>query len=146
VAELDESIFVLDEDTGQLQHMDVDQKVWTRKASLPNRGYIGASMTFHDGKLYLAGPGIFAWYTAATDTWVQGQKPNKWHCYGSLVLHDSKLLLLGGSFHKGTDEVEEYDFDNETWSDCTWKLPVPLFHHHAMLFNYPEEGCGKCGK
>ena len=100
--------------------------------------YYGINMTSFDGKLYVAGHEVFAWYTPATDTWVQGKQPNKRHIYGSLVPFNKKLLLLGGSCYNGTDEVEEFDFECETWAISTWKMPAQLFNHHALVLNISQ--------
>ena len=135
VSNIGDSVYLLDEDSKQLWHLDVDNKVWKQLASIPAEGgCIGVSMTSARGLLFVAGK-ICAWYSPDSDTWCTGQQTLCKHRYGALAYHNDKLLLLGGSEYGGTDEVEEYDIDEDTWSVCSYKMPKKLYCHHALVLN-----------
>ena len=140
VAEIDENMYVLNEMTKELVHLDVANKVWSQKTSLPVEDCCGASMTSARGRLYVGGgkDRIFAWYDPGTDAWCMGQQPRQQHIYGSLVYHDDKLLLLGGSYKNGTDEVEEYSVEDGAWSVCSYRMPASLYIHHCLVLGIPQ--------
>ena len=138
VSNLGDSLYLLDEITNQLLHLDIDKQVWNQLASLSEekKYCTGVSMTSAGGRLLVAGgwEKICAWYQPETNTWCTGQKPFQKHQYGALVYHDNKFLLLGGSFNAGTDKVEEYDIEEDKWTVCTYKMPRKLYNHHAFTF------------
>ena len=141
VAELDGSIYLLDEMTNHLLRMDEQSKTWNQRAQLPWKDLYcyGASMTAAHGRLYVVG-GYFktcAFYRPCTDTWSYIQRPLKRHIYGAVVYHDNKLILLGGIFKYGTDDVEEYNFETGTWSLCRYQMPAGLMNYCAMVLPVP---------
>ena len=126
VSNIGDSVYLLDENTEQLWHLDVDNKIWKQLAPFPVEDECyGVSMTSAQGRLFVAGGGhmICAWYTPDSNAWCTGKQPLREHEYGALAYHDDKLLLLGGSKWSGTDEVEEYDIDGDKWSVCSYKMP-----------------------
>ena len=131
------SVYLLDEITNQLLHLDIDKQVWSQLASLPEQEKYcaGVSMTSARGQLFVVGGlnRICAWYQPETNTWCTGQQPLQKHRYGSLAYRNNTLLLLGGSFSDGTDEVEEYDIDEDKWIVCSYKMPRKLYNHHAFI-------------
>ena len=142
VTSLDDSrVYLLDKDEKKLFELDIEGKLWKERASLPvGNPFWGYSMKSAQNKLLVAG-GVTkccAWYNPVTDAWSMGQQTLKQHNYGSLVHHNSKFLLLGGSCEKGTDEVEEYDIANHTWSVCSFKMPAKLDMHFALMLDMPE--------
>ena len=76
-----------------------------------------------------------SWYRPETDTWCTGQQPLREHKFGTLAYHHDKLVLLGGSFNGGTDEVEEYNIEDNKWSLCSYKMPKQLYLHHAVVLS-----------
>ena len=143
VAEINESVYLLDEITSQLLHLDVENQTWSRRAPLPWKNpdwyYPGVSMTSARGQLYVAGGyfSICAYYRPFTDTWFFLQPTIQAHIYGSLVYHNDKLILLGGNFDGGTDDVEEYTIEDDSWSMCTYKMPQGLINHCALVLTIP---------
>ena len=129
VSNINEDVYLLDvEDShNKLLHLNVDELVWNELAPLPiEKKCHGVGMTSVGGRLFAAGGHnmICAWYRPETNTWCTGQKPLHQHMYGPLVYHNDKLLLLGGSLKvSGTDEVEEYNLENDKWSMCMYKMP-----------------------
>ena len=142
VAQINGSVFLLDEFSNQLLHLDVDNHKWSHRSSLPSNdpSVYGVSMTAARGRLYAAGGynNFCAWYRPCTDTWCVVQKTLKRHLYGSLVYHKDKLVLLGGSFNSNTDEIEEYNFEEGTWSMCSYKMPASLMNHCALVLDLPN--------
>ena len=138
VASIDSVVFLLDcEYSKRPWCLDVDENVWNELAPLPTeKCCCGASMTSAQGRLLVAGgyENICAWYQPETNTWCTGQQPLREHNYGALTFHNDKLLLLGGNFGGGTDEVEQYDFEEDKWTVCSYKLPQKLYNHHAFTF------------
>ena len=139
VAQINDRVFLLDELSKQLLHLDVDNHRWSHRSSLPSKepNVYGVSMTAARGRLYVAG-GYFrtcAWYRPCTDTWCVVQGTLKKHVYGSLVYNKDKLVLLGGSFTTNTEEIEEYNFEEGTWSLCSYKMPASLMNHCALVLD-----------
>ena len=135
VADIDESVYMLDEEAGQLLHLDVNRKIWNTLAPFPQIS-LGVSMVSAQNKLFLAGGSgrECAWYNTASNAWFMLQRPLQEHIYGALVHYDNTLLLLGGStFLVGTKEVEEYDIEGDSWSMCHIRMPTDLKHHYALL-------------
>ena len=139
VSNLGNNVYLLDEASNQLLCLDIDKHVWKQLASLPTekKYCVGASMTSAQGRLFVAGGHLMicAWYNPNTNTWCTGQQPLHKHKYGALAYHNDKLLLLGGSFEGGTDAVEEYDIEEDTWTVCLYKMPRKIEGHHAVVLN-----------
>ena len=139
VATIAETLYMLDvEESRKLLHLNVDEHVWKELAPMPVEECYGVGMTSAQGLLFVAGGErmICASYNPATNTWCTGQKPFHSHQYGALTYHKEKLLLLGGHYNGlGTDEVEEYDIDEDKWSLCSYKMPRKLGSHHAFVLN-----------
>ena len=135
VADINESVYVLDEDTGNLLHLDVSRKIWSTRTPFPQGRCRGVSMVSAQDKLFLAGGSdrVCAWYNTASSAWFMFQQPLQKHKYGTLVHYDNKLILLGGSYVGGTEEVEEYDIESDSWSMCQFLMPAGLFYHYAVL-------------
>ena len=143
VAALNDSAYILDEDTRQLMRMDVEKKTCVQLSPLPGEGICpGVSMATVNNKLCVAGdrPPICAMYEPDTDTWCEIQKPNQWHFYGSLIFYQEKLLLLGGKWHiRGTDDIEEYTFDEGKWSTSGIRMPQEsLCDHYSFVLDIPK--------
>ena len=140
---LDDSIYLLEVKSLQLLCLDIDKRVWNKLAKLPVRGANqGAvheiSLTSAHGMLFAAGGliRVCAWYSPATDTWCTGEPPLQIHNYGALAYHNRKLVLLGGHDEvDGTDEVEEYNIEENKWSMCTYKIPKKILFLHAVLLD-----------
>ena len=139
VSNLDDDVYLLDEVTNQLLHLDVHEQVWSHLASLSeeNEYCAGVSMTSAQGRLFVAGGEnmICAWYHPKTNTWCTGQQPLAKHIYGALAYHDDTLLLLGGNFSGGTDDIEKYNIEENKWSVCNYKMPKKTYFHHAVVVN-----------
>ena len=143
VAEVDDSVYLLDEESSQLVQLHVESRKWRKRASLPWKepNCFGLSMTSAKGQLYVAGGyrKQFVYYRPCIDTWCLATPPLLTHAYGSLVYHKDKLILLGGNFKgAGSDDVEEYSFEEETWSLCSYKMPPGLFQHCGLVLNIPK--------
>ena len=137
VSSLNDKIYLLDEESLHLLCLD-NGEVWNELAPLPGGSpCYGISLTSACGLLFAAGgyQRLCAWYNPTTDTWCTVQQPVQIHRYGSLAYHNDKLLLLGGSFTDGTDEVEEYDIDEDKWSMCSYKMPKKIYNHQAFLLD-----------
>ena len=141
-----DTAYLLDaESSKQLLRLDLKRTMWHRLASLPvddqcNR----VNMTVvNDDKLCVAGgrPNrICAWYSTATKTWSIGQALGSRHYHGSLLVHDNTLLILGGRDPPhGTDEIEELNLADESWSVSNIKMPASLTFHHAMVLDVPQQ-------
>ena len=140
VSNIDESVYLLNEMTRELLHLDISNKIWTKRTSLPVEGNCpGVSMTSTKDKLCVAGglKKICALYDPTADVWITMKQPVHVHRYGTLVYHSNKLLLLGGSWSDSTDEVEEYNVEDDTWSVCAYKMPVKLYNHHGLVLDLP---------
>ena len=141
VTNICDSVYLLDETTNQLFHLDTTENIWKQLASLSGEEEccVGVSMTSAQGKLLVAGGSnrICAWYQPETNTWCTGQGPRYQHTYGALVLahHNNKLLLLGGNYEGRTDAVEEYNIEENKWSVCSYKMPKKINGHHAIVLN-----------
>ena len=142
VAEIDNSVYLLDETSTQLVQLDEESRRWKKRASLPWKepDYHEVSMTSAKGQLYVAGGHnkVFAYYKPCIDTWCFAKRPLQRHKYGSLVYHKDKLILLGGNFREGYNGVEEYSFEEGTWSLCSYKVPSGLFNHCGLVLNVPK--------
>ena len=136
VSNLSDSVYLLDEITNKLLHLDIDKKVWSQLASLSEKKKycVGVSMTSAGGRLLVAGGWhrICALYQPETNTWCTGQQPLWKHMYGAIVHYNDTILLLGGNYEDGTDEVEEYDIGADKWTVCSYKMPRKLHNHHAF--------------
>ena len=138
------SVYILDESSNQLLHLDVDRKIWSLRAPLPwkypHAHVYGVSMTSARGRLYVAGGfhRMCAWYRPCTDTWCYVEEPIRIHRYGTLVNYNDKLILLGGDFIEGTQEVEEYSFEDGTWSLCNYRVPSGLIDHYGVVLSIPN--------
>ena len=129
VANLDDSVYLFDQNTNRLLHMNVDRKWWHGRAQLPGRKCDGVSMTAGVGMLFVAGgQHICAWYKPLSDTWCTGKQPLREHYYGAVTYYEGKFLLGGGSKHR-TDEIEEYDVEKDSWGICSFKMPALLSAH-----------------
>ena len=139
VSNLDNKIYLLDENSTQLLCLDTDKSVWKRLASLSTEEEycVGASMTSAQGRLFVAGGEsmICAWFEPKINTWCTGQQPIHQHKHGALAHHSEKLLLLGGNLNGGTDAVEEYDIEENKWTVCSYKMPKKIYCHHAVVLN-----------
>ena len=135
VANTNESVYVLDEDTGKLLHLDVNRKIWSTRAPFPWGRCPGVSMVSAQDKFFLAGGSdrVCASYNTASNTWFMLQQPLQKHKYGTLVHYDNALILLGGSLFDGTEEVEEYYIEDDSWSMCNFRIPAGLHDHYALL-------------
>ena len=139
VSQINNGVFLLDENSNQLLHLDVDNYKWSHRSPLPSNepSVYGVSMTAARGRLYVAG-GFYrmcAWYRPCTDTWCVVQGTHKKHIYGSLVYNKDKLVLLGGSFKSNTEEIEEYNIEEGTWSLCSYKMPASLMGHCGLVLD-----------
>ena len=136
VTELDGKIYLLDQASHSLLHLDRESEVWSSKTSFPLNVFIaGVSMTSGHGRLYVAGgfSKVCAFYRPLADTWCFMQPPLYKHNYGALVHFNNKLVLLGGNAHSGTDKVEEYNFGGGSWVVCNYKMPAHLAGHCAVM-------------
>ena len=149
VAELNGFLYLLDADTMKLMKFDLEKKVWIILESIRVPScYIpvsNVSMIAVNGQLCVAGGdnNICAWYHPATNTWsISKQNPRRNHVDGSLVQQDNTtLLLLGGNygFLEGTDEVEEYNVADGSWSLSKFRMPTHLVGHTALYLDIPQE-------
>ena len=140
VSDIEKDVYLLDEGTTQLLHLDVTKKVWSKRASLLAKGSCrGVSMTSAEGKLFVVGAQgrICSLYNPTTDTWTNSQQTLHRHLYGTLVYYNNKILLLGGCCVDGTDEVEEYNVEDGTWSVTAYKMPAKLCNHHGLVLDFP---------
>ena len=138
VSNLDDRVYLLDQESSQLLCLDINKELWHALAPLPGEGSSnGVTMASARGQLFVAGgKSMFcSWYRPETDTWCTGQCPKRYHSYGALVHHNNKLLLLGGYYKEGTDEVEEYNIENDEWSLCSYRMPKKLCLHHAVVLS-----------
>ena len=140
LSNIDDRVYLLDENSSKLLCLDIDEKVWHPLAPLPSAGScIGVSMTAAHKRLFVAGglQMFCSWYNPETNTWCKGQQPLREHKYGALTYHRDKLVLLGGNFCQGagTDDVEEYNIEEDKWSVCTYKMPPKLYLHHAVVLS-----------
>ena len=144
VSNLDDRVYLLDEESCQLLCLDINKEVWHRLAPLPAyrsfpgaRSCIGVSMTSARGRLFVAGGNNSLWYNPKTNTWCKGQQPLRNHKYGALAYHHDKLVLLGGNLEDetGADEVEEYNIEEDKWSLCSYRMPKTLHLHHAVVLS-----------
>ena len=96
-------------------------------------------MTSTKDKLCVAGglKKICTLYDPTADVWTTMKQPVHVHRYGTLVYHNNKLLLLGGSWTDSTDEVEEHNVEDDTWSVCAYKMPAKLYSHHGLVLDLP---------
>ena len=141
VSNLGDRVYLLDQTSSQLVCLDIDKKAWRSLSPLPVKGDCrGVSMASAREWLFVAGGlcKICSWYKPETNTWCMGQQPLKQHKYGALAYNNDKILLLGGSYMGGTDEVEEYDIDENKWSVCSYKMPEKLYRHHAVVLSMSE--------
>ena len=146
VSNLGKMVYLLDgENSNRLWRLDVDENVWTELAKFPaEKSCHGVSMASAWGRLFLAGGQrkICAWYQPETNTWCTGQTPLRKHAYGALAYHDDKLLLIGGNYKDrtdliegGTDEMEEYNIEEDKWSLCKCEMPRKIQGFHAVVLN-----------
>ena len=146
VAEVDGSMYLLDAwFTKKLLELDVEKQEWNSRAPIP----VGeldnkVSIVAVNGQLNVAGglKKISAWYTPATDSWCIAQGPAQWHYFGSLVHYNDAVLLLGGRDvpdQQGSDDIEVFNCEHETWSTSIIKMPASLKQHHAMVLDFPPE-------
>ena len=138
VAYTDESVYVLNEDTGGLLHLDVNRRIWSTRAPFPQGRCPAVSMVSAKDKLFLAGgyDRMCSCYNMALNAWFMLQPPLQTHRYGALVHYDNKLILLGGSFNYGTNEVEEYDIEGDSWSMIShFRMPTKIYGHYALLLD-----------
>ena len=136
VADTDESVYVLDQHTGKLLHLDVNRKIWSTREQFPRGRCPGVSMVSAQDKLFLAGGSyrLCAWYNTASNAWFMLQQPLQQHKYGALVHYDNTLILLGGSYlGDGREKVEKYDIKGDSWSMCHCRRPAGLSDHYALL-------------
>ena len=136
VTELGGNVYLMDQKSHSLLHLDMESQLWRSKTSFPLNEYIaGVSMTSAYGRLYVAGgfTNVCAFYRPATDTWCFAQPPLYKHHYGTLVHFNNKLVLLGGEFGYGSDTVEEYNFEEGSWTACSFKMPAHLSNHFGMV-------------
>ena len=143
VSNLDDRIYLLDQNTSQFLCLDIDKEVWHTLAPLPGDGScIGVSMTAARKQLFVAGgQNMFcSWYTSETNTWCNGQQPLREHRYAAFTYHHDKLVLLGGcnQVGSGTDEVEEYNIEEDKWSLCSYKMPRMLHLHYAAVLHMQQ--------
>ena len=148
VAEITGSAYLLDEETRQLNQLDVttsmEGKVWNKRASLPGDGDCeGVSMISMNHQLCVAGGRgrMTAWYSPATDTWSIGQQTIQEHWYGPLVFHDNVLFLLGGSYKTthGANDIEQLSMENGSWAVSDMKMPEKLMLQHALVLYIPQD-------
>ena len=138
VSKLDNRVYLLDQCSSQLLRLDIDKEIWHTLAPLPSDGTcVGVSMTAAHKRLFVAGglQKFCAWYSPETNTWCKGQQPLREHKYGALTYHHDKLVLLGGHFgdERGTNDVEEYNIEEDKWNVCSYKMPKKLYLHHAVV-------------
>ena len=142
VSNINKNVYLLDvDDSKKLCHLNVDDRVWNELAPLPVEGQcFGAKMASAKEMLFVFGGEamICAWYKPEVDTWCTGQKPLQDHKYGALGYCNGVFLLLGGSFRSGTDEVEEYDIDEDKWTMCNYKMPRKIHLHHAVVLKMQQ--------
>ena len=138
VSNIANTVYLLDaENSMKLLRLDA-KKVWSELAPPPvEGGCSGVNMISARGRLFVAGGAdmICVWYNPDSNTWCKGQQLLREHKYGALAYHNDRLLLLGGSYAGGTDKVEEYDIDNDTWSVCSYKMPRKLCGLHAFVLD-----------
>ena len=144
VADIKDTVFLLDaEKSKELLKLDLERKVWDKLASLPvDNSCLGVSMAVANYKLCVAGGEnmICAWYDPATNAWSIGQKLTKQHKYGSLLVYNNTILILGGNYCSGcTDEIEELNLPDGSWSVSNIKMPASLRLHHAMVLDIPQQ-------
>ena len=70
-------------------------------------------------------------YNPSTDTWTTGNNPVLVHFFGALVHNNGRAYLIGGG---GTDTIEEYNMDDDSWSVCDIKVPRVLSNLYAVVF------------
>ena len=138
VSSIDDIVYLLDAETSKkLLCLNVDEGTWSELAPIPvKKDCCGVGITSTQGCLFVAGgrSSICAWYNPKSNTWCTGQQPLYQHKYGALAYH-KKLLLIGGSVFNGSDDVEEYDIEEDKWSVCSYKMPRKIYNHYAVVLN-----------
>ena len=119
----------------RFQCFDVDQSVWSWKASLPltvptTRGAVAITVNH---QIYVLGgeARLCLLYDPALDSWRSLPGCLRQHCYGSAFLHRDRIMLCGGQQNEqDTDVIEELSLKDHTWQMSDMKLPHPLSEHH----------------
>ena len=133
VANVEDSIFLLDGYSIQLFRLDTKTNTWSRRKNPPCCW--GARMVVVNGQLLVAGSNykIAAQYDPKTDMWCTLDSPTLNHWFGALVGLENKLFLIGGRYEDG---IEEYNFDTANWSVCDIRFQKELFNLRALTLDF----------
>ena len=136
VANVENSIFLLDIYTNKFLKMDSKKKTWSRQNKMLGGRCVGARMVSTQNKLFVAGGSgtdkVCAQYDPRTDSWCSLNSPTLQHHFGALVTLEQKVYLIGGSTE---DHIEVYNFDSKTWTVCAGKVPENLRNPHVLVLD-----------
>ena len=132
VASVENGIFLLDGHT--LVHLDLKTRTWSHRQSMPVSRSIGARMIAVQNVLLAAGSSnkIAAQYNPSTDAWTTLSSPTLRHSFGAMAAIGKRVYLIGG---QDEDGIEEYNLDTGIWSVCDVRMPIELFHLHALALD-----------
>ena len=137
VANVENSIFLLDVNTKQLLAMDAKKKTWSHQKKMPGERCGGARMVSAKNKLFVAGGDgtnkVCAQYDPRTDSWCSLNSPTLEHNFGALVALEQKVYLIGGYTE---NRIEECNLDSKTWAVCAGKVPEKLINLHALVLDF----------
>ena len=137
VANVENSIFLLDINTNQLLKMDAKKKTWSHQNKMPGENCWGSRMVSAQNKLFVAGGSgtdkVCAQYDPRTDSWCSLNSPTLEHHFGVLVPLEQKVYLIGGQTE---DHIEEYNLDSKTWAVCAGKVAKRLINLHTLVLDF----------
>ena len=100
----------------------------------------GARAASVSGSMYVVGGDarLCEMYSPHSDSWTRLTPPGYDHLDAAVVEHNSKLMVLGGGCYideemEGSNIVEEYDTDLDTWARSSYTMPVGLYNHCVIV-------------
>lgn len=121
-----------------MQNFSLATKKWSFVSAMPAevQDTLGAGAVGVEKCVYVVGgwDRLCAKYDTSADVWTLMTKCDLVHVYHSAAYYQGRITMFGGADANGaSNDIEEYDVEENKWRLRTLELPEPVQSHSSMV-------------